>query len=74
MAKLIGAQVDFLARKGAIFKDQDSLVRLKKTPFLYPITDVDHITGDGDSEWRSFLKPIIDTTHQPKIIYAQKLR
>jgi hypothetical protein len=42
MAELIDAQVDFLTGKGTVFKDQDSLVRLKKTPFLYPFTDVDH--------------------------------
>ncbi len=41
MAELIGSQIDFLVSKGTILEDDSSLMRLKKTPFLYPITDID---------------------------------
>jgi hypothetical protein len=36
-------------RFGRFFKDQSFLVRLKKTPFLYPITDVHHLKSSSES-------------------------
>jgi hypothetical protein len=40
--------LDFTAsRLGKFFKDERFLIRLKKTPFLYPVADVHHLKELG---------------------------
>jgi hypothetical protein len=42
IGQLIGPEIYFLVGEGAILKDQRLPIRLKKAPFFYPVTDVDH--------------------------------
>ncbi len=58
MAELIGPEIYFLVGEGTILKDRDaSSIRLKKTPFFYPVTDVDHFRNASLNDRGSRVKP-----------------